>query len=152
MEPDRFDKLTPRQRDCLRLLAAPMRPKEIATSLNLSVRTVEGYIAEAVQRLGAQSALHAARLLAEHEQSVTDNILGDVSRVETPAIGPVANNHLAVGGAAPQGRIIRLSALQRTAIIMGLTVALIFSLVALVAGSEGVTRLVRQYYATGKHT
>jgi two-component system, NarL family, response regulator NreC len=44
--------LTPRQRDVLRLIAEGKRMKEIAASLNLSVRTVENHKYEMMQMLG----------------------------------------------------------------------------------------------------
>jgi LuxR family quorum-sensing system transcriptional regulator SolR len=36
--------LTPRQRDCAKLIISGFTAKEIAAQLNLSFRTVEGYI------------------------------------------------------------------------------------------------------------
>src|SRR3569623_1820401 len=58
MSDTRFTRLTPRQAECLRLLARPMRPKEIALALGLSVRTVEGYIAEAQRQGGYRGGYH----------------------------------------------------------------------------------------------
>jgi DNA-binding NarL/FixJ family response regulator len=47
--------LSPRQLDVLRLIAQGKRMKEIAAELNLSVRTVEGYKAQLLRTLGAES-------------------------------------------------------------------------------------------------
>jgi DNA-binding CsgD family transcriptional regulator len=149
MTSDRFTRLTPRQAECLRLLARPMRPKEIALGLGLSVRTVEGYIAEAVERLEAGSSMAAARMFADWEQAqalqgAPGNLPGQESRVEdntpdtppTPLSGAATNN-----AAASTGRLIDLSSWHRSTIIIALTIGIIISVLLLVAGGEGIARL-----------
>ncbi len=48
-------RLTPRQRDVLRLIVEGRRMKEIAVSLDLSTRTVETHKYEMMRVLGVQS-------------------------------------------------------------------------------------------------
>jgi DNA-binding CsgD family transcriptional regulator len=63
----RFDELTPRERQCLRLVARFKTSKEIERELGIAKSTVDGYLADAVRKLGARDRRHAALLLAEHE-------------------------------------------------------------------------------------
>ena len=53
--------LTPRQRDVLRLIVKGQRMKEIATTLNLSTRTVETHKYEMMQTLGLHSTAELVR-------------------------------------------------------------------------------------------
>ena len=169
MNAERFNRLTPRQAECLRLLARPMRPKEIALALGLSVRTVEGYLAEAVERLEAANSLAAARAFADWEQAHSlaaraapaaaapppQNLPGQDSRVEpsgpdtssTPSSGaPVP------GAAAITGRQVTLSSWHRNAIIIALTIGTIVSVLLLVAGGEGIGRLRNSWVANHPRT
>ncbi len=160
MSSDRFTRLTPRQAECLRLLARPMRPKEIALALGLSVRTVEGYIAEAVERLEAGSSLAAARMFADWEQAQAPekppgNLPGQESRVEdsAPAPSPTPLPGAPIDdAAAPTGRLIDLSSWQRNAIIIALTIGIIVSVLLLVAGGEGIARLRNGWVESHPHT
>lgn len=160
MSDARFTRLTPRQAECLRLLARPMRPKEIALSLGLSVRTVEGYIAEAVERLEAGSSLGAARMFADWEQvrgqqNPPGNLPGQESRVEDPAIDtppePPSDTVIDTAPAAT-GRQIDLSSWHRNAIIFALTIGIIVSVLLLVAGGEGIARLRNGWVASHPNT
>lgn len=159
MSDTRFTRLTPRQAECLRLLARPMRPKEIALALGLSVRTVEGYIAEAVERLEAGSSLAAARMFADWEQSqggvgTPGNLPGQESRVDAPAPAappePPSDTVMPTVPAAT-GRRIDLSGWHRNTIIVALTIGIIVS-VLLVAGGEGIARLRTGWVASHPHT
>ena len=62
-----FDGLTPRERECLRLVAQHHRSKEIARLLNISKSTVDKHIDSARDRLGAPDRRTAALALAAHE-------------------------------------------------------------------------------------
>lgn len=80
MTPDRIDQLSPRERECLALVAENFSSKEIARKLDLSPYTVDEYIATARVKLGASSRAEAARLLtaAEVDSSAPpDEIGGD---------------------------------------------------------------------------
>jgi DNA-binding CsgD family transcriptional regulator len=57
-------KLTPRERQCLALMAKLYSAKEQADLLRLSNRTVEGYLSSAARKLGASTSREAARLFA----------------------------------------------------------------------------------------
>ncbi len=65
-----FDALTPRERECLRLVAQHHRSKEIARLLNISKSTVDKHIDSARDRLGAPDRRTAALALAAHEMSM----------------------------------------------------------------------------------
>ncbi|RXD05547.1 hypothetical protein EQZ23_10840 [Sphingomonas sp. UV9] len=58
-----MEKLTPRQRACLKLVwEKQATSKEIAAELGISKTTVDGYISEAVEQLGARDRRDAARM------------------------------------------------------------------------------------------
>jgi DNA-binding NarL/FixJ family response regulator len=59
--------LTPRQRDVLRLLVQGQRMKEIAVTLGLSTRTVEGYKYEMMEALGVSSIAELVRYALERQ-------------------------------------------------------------------------------------
>jgi DNA-binding CsgD family transcriptional regulator len=80
--PSRFDELTPRERQCLRLVAQFKTSKEIERELGIAKSTVDGYLADAVRKLGARDRRQAALLLAEHEGKPTQaESGGDPARV-----------------------------------------------------------------------
>lgn len=60
-------RLTPRQRDVLRLIVDGRRMKEIAAILNLSTRTVETHKYEMMRSLGVQSTAELVRLAITRE-------------------------------------------------------------------------------------
>ena len=55
-----FEKLTPREREILRLIAAHLQSKEIARALGLSPKTVEMHVLSARRRLAGMSRRDAA--------------------------------------------------------------------------------------------
>ena len=55
-----FEKLTPREREILRLIAGHLQSKEIARALNLSPKTVEMHVLSARRRLSGMSRRDAA--------------------------------------------------------------------------------------------
>lgn len=63
----RFDTLTQRQRECLRLVYGHHSSKEIARILKVEPPTVDQHIKTAMHRLGVTSRFAAAQLLAQHE-------------------------------------------------------------------------------------
>lgn len=67
---DRFDKLTARQRECLRHVFEHRKSHEIAHLVGTSSRVVDKQLMLAKNILGAGSRFEAARLLAHHEAGV----------------------------------------------------------------------------------
>lgn len=64
----RFHRLSPRQRECLRLVYERKRTKEIAILLGLSVGTVGTYCTEAIRILEARDRVDAAEQLHAFEE------------------------------------------------------------------------------------
>jgi DNA-binding CsgD family transcriptional regulator len=64
---DRFDQLTARQRDCLRLVMQHQPSKEIARTLGISPNTVDQHIRAAMIILGAATRVAAAKSLFAYE-------------------------------------------------------------------------------------
>jgi DNA-binding CsgD family transcriptional regulator len=62
-----FQRLTERQKDCLRLVAQGYTSKQIGRKLDLSPSTVDNHILLATQGLGATSRAEAARMLSHLE-------------------------------------------------------------------------------------
>jgi DNA-binding CsgD family transcriptional regulator len=56
---DSGHRLSPRQLDCLRLVAAGRTTLQIAAELGISNRTVDQYVADACVRLGARTRIEA---------------------------------------------------------------------------------------------
>lgn len=76
------ESLSPRQLECLRLVWERRISKEIARELGISKTTVDGYIAEAVQVLGAKDRREAAAMV--FAGCTPDRIGGDPARVDQP--------------------------------------------------------------------
>lgn len=76
----RIARLTPREAECLRLVAEPMRTHEIAHQLGLSPATVDTYISSAFKKLGTSDRGTAARLLVGYER------LSEKTRSEFPGV------------------------------------------------------------------
>jgi DNA-binding CsgD family transcriptional regulator len=68
MDRDAFEKLTERQKQCLRMVAAGKRSKTIGAALGISHLTVNQHIEAAKARLGAVTREQAAELLITHER------------------------------------------------------------------------------------
>jgi DNA-binding CsgD family transcriptional regulator len=67
MKPDRIERLTEKQRECLRLVFMHRSSKEIARELSIGVDAVDQRIKTAMRTLDVESRTDAALLLAEHE-------------------------------------------------------------------------------------
>jgi DNA-binding CsgD family transcriptional regulator len=83
MGDDRFDLLTDRELEILRMSADGLKPKMIASRLSLSERTVYAHLSNAAKRLGVSGPGEASALLARREA------LGSYSK-PTKQILPVA--------------------------------------------------------------
>lgn len=62
-----FDRVTDKQKECLRLVLRRNSSKEIALELGISSHTVDARLKGALKALGTASRFEAARLLAEYE-------------------------------------------------------------------------------------
>jgi two-component system response regulator FixJ len=62
---DRIAQLTPREQEVMELLAVGKSSKEIATALDVSVRTVEGHRRNVLRKMGVDSATKLARAVAK---------------------------------------------------------------------------------------
>lgn len=77
------ERLTERQKDCLRLVAQGYTSKEIGRALDLSPSTVDNHILAAVQATGSLNRGDAARLLARSE--TRQNLPRELQEVAKPA-------------------------------------------------------------------
>lgn len=102
----RFDRLTRRHRECLRLVRQLKRSKEIAGILGIEKSTVDGYLAEAVRLLGARDRRDAALLFERYEQhaaAASRAAPDDTPFPPTPAESGGDSARLSArGGAAPR--------------------------------------------------
>lgn len=71
-DPNRFDRLSRRHRECLRGVRDLKGSKEIADTLGIEKSTVDKYLTEAVKVVGARNRREAALLLADHEAGSVD--------------------------------------------------------------------------------
>ncbi len=91
--------LSPRQHECLRLVwERQATSKEIAGVLGISKSTVDGYIAEAVEQLGARDRRDAAAIVFGNTPRAMSG--GDAARVAPPA-EPEAPSELSMQRSAP---------------------------------------------------
>ena len=87
MSDNRFSKLTPRHRACLRLIFDRKRTKEIAVILGISTGTVSSYCSEAIRILGARDRIHAAEIFAKYEGESNPSNMGGTSEWVVPDDG-----------------------------------------------------------------
>jgi DNA-binding CsgD family transcriptional regulator len=82
MAVERFERLTPRQRACLRRVRDLQTTKEIAQALEISPATVNGYLDDAVAKIGARDRRDAALLFDAFEEMHPDRFRGDLDRFD----------------------------------------------------------------------
>ncbi|MBW8304978.1 MAG: helix-turn-helix transcriptional regulator [Brevundimonas sp.] len=89
--------LTPRERECLRLVAAHMQSKQIARRLGISPSTVDRHCEKAMRKLQASDRVTAALMLAADERipndSEWDSIPLEIDREPWPVVPAQGNNH-----------------------------------------------------------
>ena len=94
---NRFERLSPRQRQCLAGVRELKGSKEIAEELGIEKSTVNGYLTDAVRILGAKNRRDAAMMLEQYEQEVSQKqhvgqdpykIGGDSARLAAPPAQP----------------------------------------------------------------
>ena len=82
--------LSPRQRDCLRLVwSRRATSKEIGAELGISKSTVDAYIAQAVELLGARDRRHAAAIVFGETPIVEERVIAEGRGVGEGEIIPV---------------------------------------------------------------
>jgi DNA-binding CsgD family transcriptional regulator len=86
---DRLNQLTPKERDCLRLVLENHSSKQIARQLGISQTSVDTHVRRARAKLGIADRYAAARLLATWESG---------GSVEPAAAGPAPVAVFAPGG------------------------------------------------------
>ena len=85
MDDSRFTSLTPREIECLKGVAQHKRTKDIANDLQLSPKTVDAYIANAVRKLGytdrdtAVRALMSSAMIGGFSSSAFSGVENEVS-------------------------------------------------------------------------
>ncbi|UVO50256.1 helix-turn-helix transcriptional regulator [Sphingomonas sp. SUN019] len=151
MDDTRFDALSPRHRDCLRLVRARMRTKEIALELSIAPSTIDGYIAEAVRIIGARDRREAAMLLEQHEAKLTpDQSGGQSSRVAPAPVPPapidppdeVADWRSSLPIRRKGARYNDLSMAKRMAWIVGLALLMLIAFGQLTSGLKVASDLI----------
>jgi DNA-binding CsgD family transcriptional regulator len=70
MDSSAFELLSPRERDCLRLLSRDREPHEIAAELGITPGTLANHIKSARAKLGGITRYQAARELREYEAAL----------------------------------------------------------------------------------
>ncbi len=90
MVANRIEELSPRERDCLRLVARAFSSKEIGRALGISHHTVDDHLKHAIAVLGVASRFEAARLLTEAEGAPPQALGTHSPAIAEPApAGPV---------------------------------------------------------------
>ncbi len=173
MNQGRLDRLTEKQRECLRLVYAHMSSKEIAPRLGVEPGTVDQYIKAAMRVLGVSDRRAAAKMLAEQEDRIVQPLVYqplDIAVAGDPAmLGASAEGRREAqsGGAmreeravfevlAPPppdtlklplpirgGRPSDLSTAKRLGWIFGLILLIALTFAFFVTGFEALTRLGR---------
>ena len=82
MDDSRFSSLTPREIECLKGVAQHKRTKDIAADLELSPKTVDAYIANAVRKLGYTDRDSAVRALMSSSAMIGGFSSSAISGVE----------------------------------------------------------------------
>ncbi|HEY5710948.1 MAG TPA: helix-turn-helix transcriptional regulator [Allosphingosinicella sp.] len=171
MSDERLDRLTDKQRECLRLVYAHLSSKEIAPRLRVEPGTVDQYIKAAMRTLGVSDRRAAARMLAEHESGTPRPLVYqplDIAQIGEPAmfVASTEGRRKAVSGGAVRedqavfevlpthppepfklplpiqgGRPRDLSPIKRLGWILGLILLLAFAFGSFVTGFEALSRL-----------
>jgi len=155
--------LSSRQRQILRLIANHLQRKEIARLLNISEATVKTHTGEARRRLGVATSRDAARLLVRYEaeavpaddESAPDSLTPEVAAPLAEKLATMPDNAMAAGPVTPADpqagqdfwisispRLKRLNALQCIGLIVLMALALVFIMVAFLAGTAATFQAI----------
>jgi DNA-binding CsgD family transcriptional regulator len=86
--PSSTDRLTERERECLRLVHAHMNSKQIARRLGIKPSTVDRHCENAARKLNASGRIDAALLLLAEQTVPNDSVSEPVSIVAAAAMRP----------------------------------------------------------------
>ena len=86
--PSRTDRLTDRERECLRLVHAHMNSKQIARCLGIKPSTVDRHCENAARKLNASGRVDAALLLVAEQPVPNDSVSEPVPIAAVAATGP----------------------------------------------------------------
>jgi DNA-binding CsgD family transcriptional regulator len=151
-------RLTPREKECLRLVAQLMTSKQIALQLGISKHTVDERIERACRRIGAPGRYEAARILASHESGSAPPIesgphsVGLVPTALSQAPDPQPSDDSMARRDAAEGRpssdpraleggLQRLSLVARLGLIGLMAVVSALAFGAILAGLEALRHL-----------
>lgn len=158
-ESEALARLTPRERRCLELVVLHYDTGQIAAELGISVATVNGYLADARQKLGARNRKEAARMLGTTpaspvETAACDTPIDDGGMFERVEQTPAAVAPMALQTERRSGGILsRLLYLERTTephrigmggrtlMVVGLVVALCAALAMAVVAAVGLVSI-----------
>ncbi|KQN25025.1 hypothetical protein ASE86_01790 [Sphingomonas sp. Leaf33] len=99
MSADDAQRLTDRQRDCLRLVGQGLSSKEIAVALGISHHTVDLHLKRAIRAMGTVSRRDAARRL----EAIDSAFVPDPPAVTTPSPAAVPAEHTQPLDTQPRG-------------------------------------------------
>ncbi len=111
-----LQKLTPRQKEVLRLLQAGFDTKSIARELDISVHTVTEHLREARRHLGVSNSREAARMLAQAEAGPPNDL---------------GHSDMGVGAPAAEANPAVQSSTKRTLVFIGATIMILLASAAL---------------------
>ncbi len=138
-----FDKLTPREREILRLIAAHLQSKEIARALGLSPKTVEMHVLSARRRLSGMSRRDAALAFVAWEG---DEAGGDPER---PSPEDRLGRSVATSGEASAATVrpnwrYELNGLQWLGLVLGVTLVAAMSLAAIAISLDALIMAIQR--------
>lgn len=144
MDLDRLARLTDKQRGCLRMVYAHMSSKEIALQLGIEPGTVDQYLKTAMRILGVGDRRAAARMLAEYEgRSGAGRAVGVTMREDQRSYDPAPPLRKPILPLPIEGlRPTYVGWPKRLAWIAVLAIGIALAFGGLVAGAQGLTRLV----------
>jgi DNA-binding CsgD family transcriptional regulator len=136
----RLDKLTERQKECLRLKYRNLSAKEIGRALGISHDTVNDHFGKARTLFGINDTMAIARMLADAEgyQRIGAHPIG----VGNPPTFSDAEPADAIGAARNR---YNLTILQRVGIIVAISFASVAFAGALIVGADAINRIFVGY-------
>lgn len=142
MHNSNIEKLSRRQKQCLRLYYSNFEVKEIGAKLRLSPNTVKKHLRDARRTLGVSRSLQAARILVEYEQE-TQGIPPPSRIASNPEFADPSDVPEA---ASPDARNrYNLTILHRLGLILALAFGVVALAGALLVGAEAITRILVGY-------